>query len=89
MTTLVDKHNEDLFKDFLTAENKTLVKFDMFNKNVEVLGLPINNVDLLEKYKDQIMDKYKLNEHMDIIRLLKSDEYIDKKLIMLLKMVLI
>jgi hypothetical protein len=80
MTTLVDKHNEDLFKEYLTAEDKTLVKFDMFNKNVEVLGLPINNVDLLEKYKDQIMDKYKLNEHMDIIRLLKSDEYIDQKI---------
>jgi hypothetical protein len=39
------------------------------------------NVELLEKYKNEIMDKYVLQDHLNIIRLLKTDDYIKGKLI--------
>jgi hypothetical protein len=70
MTSLVEAYNEDLFTEFLKAEDRTLVKFDMFNKHVELLGLSKEANDILEKYKDLITDKFKLKEHMDLIRLM-------------------
>jgi len=39
------------------------------------------NVELLEKYKNEIIDKYVLQDHLNIIRLIKTDEYINNKLI--------
>ena len=48
--------------------------------NIKVLNLPNNN-EVLTKFKEYLMNPFKLNDHMNIIRLLKSDEYIKNKLI--------
>ena len=44
------------------------------------LGILGMNNDLLLTYKDIIIDTYKIEEHDNIIRLHKSDEFINGKL---------
>ena len=39
------------------------------------------NKDVLTQYKEYLMNPFKLNDHMNIIRMLKSNEYIKNKLI--------
>jgi hypothetical protein len=72
---------DNLFDEYLNANenDKTKNKFETINNNVKVLNLP-NNKDVLTKYKEYLMNPFKLNDHMNIIRLLKSDEYIKNKL---------
>jgi hypothetical protein len=74
---------EELFQEYIKANDKSEEKYDIFNKHIEFLNLPKDeaNHELLEKYKNEIMDKYILQDHLNIIRLLKTDEYINNKLI--------
>ena len=73
---------DNLFDEYINANenDKTKNKFETINNNVKVLNLP-NNKDILTKYKEYLMNPFKLNDHMNIIRMLKSDEYIKNKLI--------
>ena len=72
---------ENLFDEYINSndDDRTKIKFESINNNIEVLNLP-NNKDVLIKYKEYIMDDKKKDKHMNIIRLLKSDEYIKMKL---------
>ena len=77
---LTKEIQEELFKEFLATEFKGHEKYDSFNKHIEFLQIPNDNATL-EKYKNEIMDKYVLQDHLNIIRLLKTDNYIHNKLI--------
>ena len=61
-------------------ENRGLNKFGSINKVVYLLSLEDKPNDVLFKYEDIIMDKIKLTEHLNIIRILKTDEYINNKI---------
>jgi hypothetical protein len=80
MKTLVEEHVEDQFKEYLEADNRQLVKFDMLNKHVDLLGLQQEDKETLEEHQEILTNKYKIEEHLNIMRMLKSDEYIDDKL---------
>ena len=77
---LTKEIQEELFKEFLATEFKGHEKYDSFNKHIEFLQIPNDNATL-EKYKNEIMDKYVLQDHLNVIRLLKTDDYIHNKLI--------
>ena len=80
MKTLVEEYNDELFDEYLKAVDKTLIKFDIINKHVELLGLDKHDNTTIEKYKEIITNKHSTQDHLNIIRLLKSDEFIDSKL---------
>ena len=47
-------------------------------KKIQLLGLPFDN-DILKKYDKIIYDNNKFTEHLNIIRFMKTDKYIDNK----------
>jgi hypothetical protein len=80
---------EQLFIEYIEANDKTEGKFDSFNKHVDFLKIPVYidvegetivNKELLMDYKHEITDKHALQNHINILRLLKDDEYINKKI---------
>ena len=93
---LTQEIKEKLFEEYLECDNKTLDKYDSFNKHIKFLNIPIFidvedcdergiietvvNKELLIKYKNEIMDKHVLQDHLNVIRLLKTDHYINEKL---------
>jgi hypothetical protein len=68
-----------LFNEFLVAENKDLNKFTPIVERMTFLNLPNDN-KILEQYKDVLTDDKVLDNHLNLIRLLKSDDYIKSKL---------
>ena len=44
------------------------------------MSLEAEGNDIFTKYEDIIMDKFKLTEHLNIIRMMKTDEYINNKI---------
>ena len=73
---------EKLFIEYLEADetNKTEKKFDIFNKHVDFLKIPKDNKELLTDYQHEITDKHALQNHVNIIRILKNDDHINKKI---------
>lgn len=67
--------------DILDEIIKTLnhQQFYIINKAIEFLNIP-KNKEIMTLYKDEITDKYCLQNHLNIIRSLRSDEYINKKM---------
>ena len=49
-------------------------------KHVEYLGISLDDKESLDKFREIIMDKYQVKKHDNIIRLLKSEEYIASKM---------
>ena len=78
MTTLKDKINEEVFNEFLEDNDKQKDKYHILNNNIEYLGLTTN--EQFKEYKDIIIDNYKVEDHNNIISLLKFDPYIKNKL---------
>ena len=79
MKTIKNEINEVLFNEFLESDNKDVLKYEVINKNISFLNLPNDN-NIITKYKEIITNEYKMNEHLNIIRFLRSDEYICTKL---------
>ena len=48
--------------------------------NIHMLKLVKANAEVLTKYKDIICDKFKLEEHLNIIRAFKDEEFIQQKI---------
>ena len=70
----------DLFDEYIDKpKDRTKIKFEIINNNIKVLNLPTTN-EILIKYKEYITNTFKLNDHMNIIRILKSNDYIKTKL---------
>ncbi len=76
----LEQMQDDLFEAFLNTEDVTQKKFANLLKHVQYLGIALDDKDNLIKLKDIIVDKYKVQNHDNIIRLLKSEEYIVAKL---------
>jgi hypothetical protein len=67
----------DILEEIITTLNHQ--KFFTINKAIEFLNIP-KNKEIMILYKDEITDKYCLQNHLNIIRSLRSDEYINKKM---------
>lgn len=67
----------ELFEAFITGD-RTASQFEIIITRLQMLKL--NADDDIRKYKDIIMDKYKLEDHLNVIRLLKTDKHIQDKL---------
>ena len=78
MATLKDKINEEVFEEFLKDGDKEKDKYHIINNNVDYLGIQTN--EQCVEYKDIIIDNYKVEDHNNIISLLKFDKYINNKL---------
>lgn len=76
---VINMIKEELFEEFLEAEDETLEKYKPFVKRIDVLRLPKDKT-VYQKYEDEIKDKYKIQTHFDIIRILKDQDYIKRKL---------
>lgn len=73
---------DDLFNDYLEDVEKSKKIYDKFNKNVEVLNVQLTK-ELIEENEiltDMIKDDNKLVDHLNVIRCLKSDNYISNKI---------
>ena len=64
----------DLFIEYNETDNI------LINEHIDLLNLNGANKYVLINYKDQILDKFKLEEHLNIIRILKADYYINDKI---------
>ena len=63
--------NDETFNEFIQTGNCS----ENLQTNLNLLGLDtIADNDILLKYKDQITDKFKLSEHLNIIITLKDDQ---------------
>lgn len=71
--------NEALFNKFIDDIDFTKQEYADINEILSFLNLPINKTLLLE-YKDIILDQYKLNEHLNIIKFFKDNDYIERKI---------
>ena len=79
---LVRELNEQLFEEYLSPEStKSDPKFVRLFDNIMYLSLPWNDPYTLIKYRDIILDKWKIKDHDAVIRFLKSNEYIESKMI--------
>jgi hypothetical protein len=73
--------NDKLFDEFINEPNsRNKHIYDKLNERIKILKLPINDSDILVKYKKQITDPFCLLKHYNIMRLFKDDKYIDTKL---------
>ena len=79
MTEISKDAKEKLFNDFIESEDKTIKKFENIENRMTFLNLP-NDKAILEKYKDVLICDHNLEKHINVIRVLKSDDYITKKL---------
>jgi hypothetical protein len=77
MRSIVQSIKEELFDQFMKDEDKTKDEYKQIRDNMEYLKLTVKQC---EEYRELIIDKYKIEEHDNIIRLLKSDDYIKRKL---------
>ena len=80
MTDLRTDIDDNFFNDFLTSDNRNDDKYKVILDRIELLNLPINDDEVLTKYKDFLMSSHKLTTHLDVIRFFKTDQYIQVKL---------
>ena len=52
----------------------------LLSSNIHMLKLENKDSEIIEKYKEIICDKFKLEEHLNIIRSLKDEEFIQQKI---------
>ena len=52
----------------------------LLSSNIEMLKLQNIDSEIIETYKDIICDKFKLEEHLNIIRSLKDEEFVQQKI---------
>jgi len=79
---LKTEYDEKLFYEFIETkeENKKQNKFNSFNEHIETFKLHYLTNDELIKIQSCIMNKFYFNEILIYNRLLKSDEFINIKL---------
>jgi hypothetical protein len=71
--------NETLFNDFIETENKDIIKYEVLNERLCFLNLPDDKI-IISKYQHLLTDEYKMNDYLNFIRFLKTDDYINVKL---------
>jgi hypothetical protein len=76
---LVDDNIDELFNEFLTTDNILEPKFNIILSNLNYLYIRPDDKETIIKFKEIITNKFKLQEHDAIIRVLKSDDHIDER----------
>ena len=76
---LVDDNIDELFNEFLTTDNILEPKFNNILSNLNYLFIRPDDKETIIKFKEIITNKFKLQEHDAIIRMLKSDDHIDER----------
>ena len=80
-----DMHNltidEELkeFNDFLTCRIEE-EKHKKYINRMSILNITLNDVELINKYKDYIIHDKRFKQHLELIRLFKHDDVINNKL---------
>lgn len=75
--------NEETFNAFLKASDQQReqdTKYKSLFSNISFLNLVEQPNEILETYKDIIINSYAVEDHINTIRLLKDDDYIKMKL---------
>ena len=80
MTELIEQITKEEFNEYLEHKNKDKDKYSNINKRISLLNLNKEDNEQLMTYREILMNKFKLSEHLNIIKLLKSDEYLSDKL---------
>ena len=91
MTTQGEKHKAsldidmdviqlELYEEFMNTTNPHEPKYKPLLSHINYLGISHDDKHNLDKFKDIIMDKHKVKDHDNIIRMLKSEDYINAKL---------
>ena len=80
MRDVVDDIANKLYDECRASNCKSDPKFQIIMKNLEYLKVNPNDVEALTKYRDIILNKYRIKEHDAIIRLLKTKEHIKAQL---------
>lgn len=79
----VKEVNEDLYNKFIGAtlkERKENKEFEHLQNNLEFLSLEFETNEIINTYKEIITSPSEIETHLNVIRLLKSDDYIKMKL---------
>jgi hypothetical protein len=79
MTTVVTQIDEATFKAYIADEDKSKKEYQSIRNNIGYLKLPHDKKEVLEPYMCIIIDKYEIEEHDNIIKLLKTDDFIHKR----------
>jgi hypothetical protein len=77
---LVEAIAEEHFEEFLKTDNVFQPKFANLMKNITYLHVDPADHETLGKFKSTLVNKYRVQEHDAILRLLKCTEYIDAEL---------
>ena len=78
---VVAELNDELFMEYLTpGTDHSLPKFTKLIYTLVYLQPPANDPQVLIRFKDIIMDKWKRADHDAVIRFLKSTQYVENKL---------
>ena len=80
MKQLTIDNKDEYFENYMSSTSRRDEQYEYINHNIELLGLGKTNDDVLRCYKDVLTDRYLLEDHFNIIRMLKSDKYVDDKL---------
>ena len=77
----VTENIDNLFNSFIEASSKdrTKIKYSKYNDQIKLLNLDDND-DILKKFKNEIVNDSCLQDHFNLIKLLKSNEFNDIKL---------
>ena len=78
MKNIICSIKNELFADYIIDDDKCNVKYAQINRNVDFLGL--NGNSKLAEYQYIVTDEFKLLDHLNVIRMLKNDEYINNKI---------
>jgi len=78
---LVDQISEELFEEFCKPTTDRLQpKFAQLYRHICYLVLNPNDHDTLRKYQQTLVNKYRVEEHDDILRLLKTAQHVNDEL---------
>jgi hypothetical protein len=77
MSQIINDIKEETFNQLITVgytSDESLVG------NIEFLNLPIDDIQLMIKHKELLLNKFNIDEHFNIIRLLKDENFINAKI---------
>ena len=79
LKSLYDNIAKELFQEYLMAEDRNQDRLQRINQSIEYSHLTTADNKTLEEFKDIILDKNKMEEHDNLIRLLRSADYLTEK----------
>ena len=82
---MVEEMNEQLLNEYLDSfdkygNNSSDSRFEHLKRNIKALGLHKSDVETIRKYKDMVLDSFRVEQHFHIMATMRTDAYIDSKL---------